>query len=193
MAYWLRHAFTINQQSTNGVHTMQTNTIKKEEFSRNADDLVKHSFNNFYFWTQGTDEPSDRLKAVAVTLRDDGYNSTQDEPCVIIEIGKCVAVEHDTYNYEIWQDINIYKVDKYSHREYAVMTDSEADKAWDEALDSYIDECLDIPENVRHYFDEEKWKDDARIDGRGHSLNHYDGGEDEANINDVDYYIYRRN
>ena len=178
---------------------MQTNKIgempfrdEEEKFSRDANDLVKHSFNNFYFLTQGTDEPSDRLKAVAVTLRDDGYNSTQDEPCVIIE--RELSEYHvDDYNYEIWQDINIYKVDKYSHREYAVMTDSEADKAWDEALDSYIDECLDIPENVRHYFDEEKWKDDARIDGRGHSLNHYDGGEEEANINDVDYYIYRRN
>ena len=192
MAYRLRHAFTINQQSTNGVNTMQTNTIKKEEFSRNADDLVKHSFNNFYFWTQGTDEPSDRLKAVAVTLRDDGYNSTQDEPCVIIE--RELSEYHvNDYNYEIWQDINIYKVDKYSDREYTVMTDSEADKAWDESLDSYIDECLDIPENVRFYFDEDKWKDDAKVDGRGHSLNRYDGSEEEANINDTDYYIYRRN
>jgi hypothetical protein len=78
---------------------------------------------------------------------------------------------------------------------YAVMTDSEAEQAWDESLDSYLDECVlpDLPETARMYFDNEKWKDDARFDGRGHSLNHYDGGEEEANINDVDYYIYRRN
>ena len=173
---------------------MQTNTIKKEEFSRNADDLVKHSFNNFYFWTQGTDEPSDRLKAVAVTLRDDGYNSTQDEPCVIIN--EDLSQYHSNNdNFEIWQDINIYKVDKYSDREYTVMTDSEADKAWDESLDSYLDECVlpDLPETARMYFDEERWKDDARIDGRGHSLSSYDSVEQFAHINNVYYYIYRNN
>ena len=88
-----------------------------------------------------------------------------------------------------------YKINEYSDRDYTVMTDSEADKAWDEALDNYIDECIlpDVPENSKMYFDDERWKDDARIEGRGHSLNHYDGSEEEANINDVDYYIYRRN
>ena len=171
---------------------MQTNTIKKDEFSRNADDLVKHTFNTFDFYTDSTDEPSDRLKAVAVTLRDDGYH-IEDEPCVIIEIGKCVAVEHDTYNFNIWQTVNSYKSFEHSDRDYTVMTDGEADQAWDEALDSYIDECMEIPESVLPYFDDEKWKRDAKMDGRGHSLNHYDGSEEEANINDVDYYIYRRN
>jgi len=174
---------------------MQTDTIeKKEKFSRNADDLVKHTYNNFSFWTQGTDEPSDRLKAVAVTLRDDNYQTEQDEPCVIIE--RQLSKYHvDDYFFEIWQDIDFYKINEYSDRDYTVMTDSEADKAWDEALDNYIDECIlpDVPENAKMYFDDEKWKDDARIEGRGHSLNHYDGGEEEANINDVDYYIYRRN
>ena len=172
---------------------MQTNTIKKEEFSRNADDLVKHTFNTFDFYTDSTDEPSDRLKAVAVTLRDDGYH-IEDEPCVIIE-EELSEYNVDDYRFDIWQTVNSYKSFKHSDREYAVMTDSEADKAWDESLDSYLDECVlsEIPENVRHYFDEEKWKDDARMDGRGHSLNYYDGGEEEANINNVDYYIYRRN
>ena len=47
----------------------------------------------------------------------------------------------------------------------------------DEHLDSYIEECLEIPEHLRFYFDEEKWKDDARMDGRGHSLSSYDGHE----------------
>jgi len=177
---------------------MQTDKIgqmpfkdEEEKFSRDPRRLAKHTFNTFDFYTDSTDEPSDRLKAVAVTLRDDGYH-IEDEPCVIIE-EELSEYNVDDYRFDIWQTVNSYKSFKHSDREYTVMTDSEADKAWDEALDSYIDECLDIPENVRHYFDEEKWKDDARIDGRGHSLNHYDGGEDEANINDVDYYIYRRN
>jgi len=64
--------------------------------------------------------------------------------------------------------------------EYAVGTDEEADAAWDQSLDSYLDDCglLDsIPENLRSYFDREAWKRDARFDGRGHALSSYDGSE----------------
>jgi hypothetical protein len=64
--------------------------------------------------------------------------------------------------------------------EYAVGTDEEADEAWDQSLDSYLDDCgvLDsMPENLRPYFDREAWKRDARFDGRGHSLASYDGNE----------------
>lgn len=64
--------------------------------------------------------------------------------------------------------------------EYAVGTDEEADEAWDQALDSYLDDCgvLDsMPENLRPYFDREAWKRDARHDGRGHALASYDGDE----------------
>lgn len=82
-------------------------------------------------------------------------------------------------------------------KEYAVATDEEADEAWDQSLDSYIEECI-TPEidrlevgNLSAYikFDEEMWKRDARMDGRGHSLSSYDGNEDEAG----DFYIYRLN
>jgi hypothetical protein len=64
--------------------------------------------------------------------------------------------------------------------EYAVGTDEEADEAWDQSLDSYLDDCgvLDsMPKNLRPYFDREAWKSDARFDGRGHSLASYDGSE----------------
>ena len=64
--------------------------------------------------------------------------------------------------------------------EYAIGTDEEADEAWDQSLDSYLDDCglLDsIPENLRSYFDREAWKRDARFDGRGHALSSYDGSE----------------
>jgi hypothetical protein len=74
--------------------------------------------------------------------------------------------------------------------EYAIGTDEEADEAWDQALDSYLDECgvLDsIPEHLRSYFDRDAWKRDARYawkrdaryDGRGHALSFYDGNEIE--------------
>ena len=77
--------------------------------------------------------------------------------------------------------------------EYQVLTNDEADEEWERNLDSYIDECLEIPDHVKPYFDEDKWKDDARIDGRGHSINHYDGTEEEEEVNGTTYYIYRRN
>lgn len=79
--------------------------------------------------------------------------------------------------------------------EYLVLTDDEADKAWNESLDSYIDECIlpELPKYLQNYFDDERWKSDAQIDGRGHSLNHYDGTEEYEEINGTDYYIYRTN
>lgn len=82
-------------------------------------------------------------------------------------------------------------------KEYAIATDDEADEAWDQSLDSYIEECI-TPEmekvqvgNLAAYitFDEESWKRDARMDGRGHSLSSYDSNEDEAG----DFYVYRLN
>ena len=39
------------------------------------------------------------------------------------------------------------------------------------------------------YFDREAWKRDARMDGRGHCLGSYDGGEYEVG----DYLVYRIN
>ncbi len=80
-------------------------------------------------------------------------------------------------------------------REWAVLTDSEADTAWEASLDSYLDECV-LPElhgAVRCYFDEEAWKRDARHDGRGHAINSYDGDEDEIQTPEGWAYIYRIN
>ncbi len=79
--------------------------------------------------------------------------------------------------------------------EYRVMTDSEADEAWDESLENYIDECIlpEIPEHLRCYFDHEAWKHDAKYDGRGHSLSSYDSEEHEEQIDGEWYYIYRVN
>lgn len=85
--------------------------------------------------------------------------------------------------------------------EYAVATDQEADSAWDQSLDSYIEECI-TPEmeklesgSLSAYikFDEEMWKRDARMDGRGHSLSSYDGNENEEEADGVMIYIYRLN
>lgn len=82
---------------------------------------------------------------------------------------------------------------------YLVVTDEEADDRWEESLDSYIDDCLEIPENVQPYFNREAWKRDARSDGRAHSLASYDGREDEVEVqvefsdDSETFYIYRTN
>jgi len=169
---------------------MQTNTIKKDEFSRTSDKLVKHTVDGFNFLTVGTQEPEERMKALAVTLRDSGdYDSTQTDGFNDLPIICGSSV------FDVWQNVDAYTTEESGERLYDVMTEEEAECAWDEALDSYLDDCIlpELPENARSYFDTEKWKRDAKMDGRGHFLNHYDGSEEEANIDDVDYYIYRTN
>lgn len=81
----------------------------------------------------------------------------------------------------------------FDDKEYLVLTDAEADKEQDEYFDHYIDDCLDLPEHVRPYFDEVRWKEDAKFDGRGVALSGYDGIEHEEEVDGVNYYIYRTN
>ena len=68
-------------------------------------------------------------------------------------------------------------------------------RVWEEDLENYIEECIlcNLPEPYRYYFDNEKWKGDAKFDGRGHSLSSYDGCEYEQEIDGETYYIYRTN
>lgn len=88
----------------------------------------------------------------------------------------------------------------YGNEEYLVVTDEEADELWDEDLENYIDECIlpDLNKRYHNYFDREAWKEDARRDGRGHSLNRYDGREEEERVEVgfdeyETFYIYRQN
>lgn len=84
---------------------------------------------------------------------------------------------------------------EYYGEEYEILTDSEADDRWEEELNLYIDECImpELPDWVQNYFDEDAWKRDARFDGRGHSIAHYDGNENEECVDGTYYYIYRQN
>lgn len=79
--------------------------------------------------------------------------------------------------------------------EYLVLTDSEADEKWEEGLENYVDECIipEIPDPYKYYFDREKWINDAKVDGRGHTLSTYDGDENMEKVNGEYYYIYRTN
>lgn len=93
--------------------------------------------------------------------------------------------------------------------EYRVLTESEREKAADDSLESYIDECIfgnlrgehgkkdgmaDMLDTLERYFDRAAWKRDALIsDGYGHTLSSYDGEEHEQKIDGVWYYVYRVN
>jgi len=113
----------------------------------------------------------------------------EDAQFALAEFLECDPSELNEENYKHYDALAVYR---HGSREYAIGTDSEADEAWNVSLDSYLDDCgvLDsIPENLRSYFDREKWKRDARYDGRGHSLSSYDGNEDEQD----EFFIYRLN
>ena len=79
--------------------------------------------------------------------------------------------------------------------EVLVVTASERDERWDESLESYIDDCIlpELPEMAQRYFDYKAWKRDARFDGAGHCLAHYDGIEHEYKFGDHWIYVYRQN
>lgn len=83
----------------------------------------------------------------------------------------------------------------YYSEEYIVATDEEADELWEEALDNYIEECIlpELPKAYQNYFDDEKWKNDAKYDGRGTTLATYDGNENYVDVEGTTYYIYRTN
>tara|TARA_R100000789_G_C2932960_1_gene129732 strand:+ start:126 stop:482 length:357 start_codon:yes stop_codon:yes gene_type:complete len=79
--------------------------------------------------------------------------------------------------------------------EYLVLTDDEANDKWEEALDNYLEECVypELSDPLKNYFDDEAWKRDARMDGRGHSLSSYDGCEHEEVVGGGTFYIYQTN
>jgi hypothetical protein len=112
---------------------------------------------------------------------------------------ECDNEEKEPNTFEQWvedeYDDKQVDVEEYDERtsDWLVYTDSEADDAWDESLENYIDECLEIPQSMRNYFDRESWKSDARMDGRGHCLSGHNGHEEEQQVNGTTYYLYRQN
>lgn len=94
---------------------------------------------------------------------------------------------NDEYGVEVWDE-------KYT--EFEVGTDTEADLAYDDAMDNLFEDVamIDVPENMQFYIDKEAWMRDARINTwRGQELNCYDGKELEADVNGETFYIFRTN
>ena len=83
----------------------------------------------------------------------------------------------------------------YGSQEYLVLTDSEADdKEYDLVKDNieynYLDEIKDSP--AINYVDVSRWTDDW-CGNRGENISSYDGTENEEEVNNITYYIYRTN
>jgi hypothetical protein len=114
---------------------------------------------------------------------------------------KCVALaEHLKVPYETISDVYGEEGDTFESEdapgEYRVLTESERETAADEALESYIDDCIlpGVPAVCRNYFDSKRWKRDTLLsDGYGHTLSSYDGEEHEVTVDGEWYYIYRTN
>ena len=76
--------------------------------------------------------------------------------------------------------------------DYKVLTDDEADDAFKQYAQNYYDDIIEqeIPEYLRHYFDEDAWISDYMIEAyRGETLS-TDGYEHEHTILNQTFYIY---
>ena len=105
------------------------------------------------------------------------------------------GLDYEDYEAEEWDGIVNFSN---GSEEYSVMDESEAESAFDERMDDYIDECVlsEIPDHLHFYFDSEAFKRDVQLsDGRGPTMASYDGHEHEyfAPNCDTAYYIYRTN
>jgi hypothetical protein len=147
-------------------------TIKEEEEERKGKPLTELSDDNL----------------ITLILEETSFSGRDAELCAAF-VKMFDLCENDLQDIEI-NDTNctVQGVD------YTAGTDEEMDEVWDAELENYIEECIlpDVPKNVRNYFDNEAWKRDARFDGRGHALNRYNGGEEEARVNNTYYYAYRQ-
>ena len=109
------------------------------------------------------------------------HNPLENNPWLV-----CSSMDPEFY------DECVYEMEGF---EVLVVTESERDERWNESLESYIDDCIlpELPEMAQRYFDYEKWKRDARYDGAGHCLAHYDHVEHEYKFGEHWIYIYRQN
>ena len=74
--------------------------------------------------------------------------------------------------------------------EYLVLDEVGREEAWEDYLDSCLDDgCIEGANGP--YFDREAWKKDARMDGAGHSLASYDGNENEYHVGHDIWFLYR--
>ena len=75
---------------------------------------------------------------------------------------------------------------------YVALRQDEIDDIWTDSLIDLADECYisGIPEQLKKYFDYDKFVEDCKEDGRPHHFNGYDGNTE---LETEEYYIYYHN
>lgn len=165
--------------------------INAEEFKRKAakSELLIETIN------ECTDEVNIDLKSMDDTCLMDFISNKQsvdrDEAERIAALVKMFDLSEDDL-----QDVSIDGTRvTVQGEDYIMGTDGEMDYEWEEYIDSYIDDCVlgEIKDtHLKNYFDRERFMEDCKMDGRGHSLNKYDGGEEYAKVNETYYYAYKQ-
>jgi len=185
---------------TNHLHV---SVNKAKEFCELVKDGIKFNLNGFFDemriqWAQEAEDVVDQAQKVYDEYLDENEADDDgpfdfelcDEPAKVKALSEWLECDPSDITEE---DSNRFGA---HGRDYLVVDDDEADELWDESLESYIDECIEIPENMKFYFDRDRWKKDARVDGRGHSLGRYDGNENDVTVeydgSKETYYIYRQ-
>lgn len=120
----------------------------------------------------------------------------KEEHGAVADVSDLVPESYDDCMYDLamFTEVSTSHNDNVPHNGHLlVLTESERDERWNEYLDDYVEEFIldELPEQYRPYFDDEKWKRDARFDGAGVSLASWDHKEHEYQIDGEWIYIYR--
>ena len=101
----------------------------------------------------------------------------------IKELDGSINIDPKWYNY-IEPDFTKYT--------YVALDKLKIDDLWYDATVELIDECYlnGVPEQVKNYFNYDKFFEDVQYDGRASHFNGYDGSTE---LETEDYYIYYHN
>ena len=80
-------------------------------------------------------------------------------------------------------------IDIFNEWEYRIIHEWIIEEIFEASVIDLVDDCMEIPANIRPYFDEEKFVADCKLDWYGQHFNWYDGNEIEWN----GYYLFRNN
>ena len=129
------------------------------------------------------------LNAVILVLLDgDAFDDDDDKRCLI-----ALAWHREQGNNTGPADCSVQYGDviKVGGEEYRVLDDDEREAAYEDYLESCLDDGGVVPGADSPHFDRESWKRDARMDGVGPALAGYDGNENEYHHGLDVWFLYR--
>ena len=103
----------------------------------------------------------------------------------IKELGRMIEDNYESCGYT-------YIEPDFTKYTYVALRQDEIDDIWYDATIELIDDCYlnGVPEQVKNYFNYDKFFEDAQYDGRASHFNGYDGSTE---LETEDYYIYYHN